>query len=148
MGEPSRAGGETLANERRPAILSRTPDLGGSFLQLFWGLGRNHDRQVMFAEDLSARGDIVRGLVKLLTQRFGGILGGTHLACRTLDALFDLVVAGGCEAVGDDDVVGQFQRIEHPRPSAGWIGFHAEDRPETLPGAGVDLHPLPGECHL
>jgi hypothetical protein len=103
---------------------------------------------MMLAEDLSARGDVVGGLVKLLSQGFGGVLRGAHLTCRALDALFNLVVAGGREAVGDDDIVGQFQRVEHPRPSSGWVGFHAEDSPEAPPGAGLDLHPPPGKGHL
>ncbi len=67
----------------------------------------------MLAKNQPTRGDAVRRIDEFLPQGFCGILGSPHLPRGALDPLLDFVVPCRGETVGDDNIEGQFQRIEH-----------------------------------
>nr|WP_235940331.1 hypothetical protein [Salipiger sp. PrR007] len=73
------------------------------------------------------------------------ILGCPHLPGSAGNLFFGLVVADWREAIGDDDVVRQLQRIEHGRQRFVRPSLHAKDRAEAAGHAVVDSKALPLE---
>nr|WP_229743328.1 MULTISPECIES: hypothetical protein [Salipiger] len=96
----------------------------------------------MLAENAAPGGDIVEKIVKPHAQRLRSIFGRPHLPGGAGDLFFGLVVPDRREAVGDHDVVRQFQRVEHGRQRFARPCLHTENRAEATGRAIVDIKSL------
>ena len=125
--EEGRLEGGDLADEAHAVLVRDAADAGDFGVERHLIPGKDRDGHLVDAEPKLATLGLVGGLKELGLNRGGDVLGGAHLGDPAFDPFGDAAALDRRVAVGDDGVAAGPERIEHPGPGRGRVGFDIED---------------------